>query len=93
MTWYVVYRGRKPGVYAKWATCHQQVSGYPNCCYKGFINEEDANASCLEFTGQAAVPVEYPTTQMVISKTKCLLILVVLQFLIIVGLLVLTMCK
>jgi ribonuclease HI len=48
MTWYAVYKGRKPGVYAKWATCHQQVSEYPNCCYKCFSNEEDANASFLE---------------------------------------------
>jgi viroplasmin and RNaseH domain-containing protein len=93
MTWYVVYRGRKPGVYAKWATCHQQVSGYPNCCYKGFSNEEYANASFLEFTGEAAVPVYYQPPQMVISKTNCLLILVVLEFVIIVGLLVLIMRK
>jgi viroplasmin and RNaseH domain-containing protein len=92
-TWYVVYRGRKPGVYAKWATCHQQVSGYPNCCYKGFNNEEDANAAFLEFTGEAVVPVYYQPPQMVISKTNCLLIVVVLEFVIIVGLLVLIMRK
>jgi viroplasmin and RNaseH domain-containing protein len=93
MTWYVVYRGRKPRAYAKWATCHQQVSGYPNCCYKWFSNKEDANASFLEFTGEAAVPVYFQQLQMVISKTKCLLILVVFEFLIIVGLLVLIIRK
>ena len=38
MAWYVVYRGKEPGVYAIWPTCHAQVSGFANCCYKCLWN-------------------------------------------------------
>jgi len=27
MTWYVVYRGKKPGVYETWASYNEQVAG------------------------------------------------------------------
>jgi len=51
MAWYVVYRGREPGVYATWATCHAQASGFKNCCYKSFPTKEEVEASYLEFKG------------------------------------------
>ena len=38
MAWYVVYWGKEPGVYATWPSCHAQVSGFANCCYKCLWN-------------------------------------------------------
>ena len=51
MAWYVVYRGKEPGVYATWPICHAQVSGFANCCYKSFATKEEAVASYLEYRG------------------------------------------
>ena len=51
MAWYVVYRGRVPGVYATRARCNAQVTGFKNDSYKSFLNKEEAEASYLEFKG------------------------------------------
>ena len=48
MAWYVVYRGKVPGVYATWARCNAHVTGFKN---KSFPNKEEAEASYLEFMG------------------------------------------
>lgn len=49
MAWYVVYRGRQTGVFATWAQCHAQVTGFRNCCYKSFQSKQEAESSYLEF--------------------------------------------
>jgi hypothetical protein len=51
MAWYVVYRGKQPGVYATWARCNAQVTGFKNNSYKSFPTKEEAEASYLEFMG------------------------------------------
>jgi len=50
MTWYVVYQGKKPGVYDSWPLCCAAVARYSNNCYKGFKRKEVV-ASFLEYTG------------------------------------------
>ncbi|MBB6450676.1 ribonuclease HI [Geomicrobium halophilum] len=39
---YVVWKGRKPGVYRTWAECQQQVSGYKGARFKSFKTKEEA---------------------------------------------------
>ena len=39
---YVVWRGRKPGVYDNWADCKQQVEGFGEAAYKAYATLEDA---------------------------------------------------
>jgi viroplasmin and RNaseH domain-containing protein len=51
MTWYVVYKGYKPGVYAHWADCNAQVAGFKRNSYQGFPTKEEAVASFLEYMG------------------------------------------
>ena len=51
MAWYVVYRGKVHGVYATWARCNAQVTGFKNNSYKSFSNKEKVEASYLEFMG------------------------------------------
>lgn len=66
MTWYVVFSGRRPGVYRDWPTCHDQVAGFRNCSYKSYPSEDEAvNAyrAYLMLPGRSkpapgAVPVE-----------------------------------
>ena len=45
---YVVWKGRQPGVYAAWAECEAQVKGYPGAEYKAFPTREMAEAAWQE---------------------------------------------
>ncbi len=36
MKYYVVWNGRKPGIYTSWEECEKQVKGYKNAKYKAF---------------------------------------------------------
>ena len=49
---YVVWRGREPGVYATWEQCQKQVKGFPSAAYKSFPTFEEANTA---FAGEAPV--------------------------------------
>ncbi|MQL94147.1 hypothetical protein Taro_026797 [Colocasia esculenta] len=40
---YVVWVGRRPGVYYSWSECFEQVNGYPGARYKGFATVEEGN--------------------------------------------------
>ena len=40
--YYVVWIGKKPGIYDSWAKCQEQVNGFPNAEYKSFTRKEDA---------------------------------------------------
>lgn len=40
--YYVVWNGRKKGVFSTWKECEQQVSGFDKARYKSFENEEEA---------------------------------------------------
>jgi hypothetical protein len=91
MTWYVVYRGRKPGVYQNWVACHQQVTTFHNCCYKSFNCKEVAIASYLEFTGEPVVSIEGDVPKigahLPSSGKLCVLFIAIIKFIIILGLL------
>lgn len=39
---YVVWKGRKPGIYTSWADCEAQVKGFEGAQYKGFESREAA---------------------------------------------------
>ncbi len=39
---YVVWKGRKPGIYTLWADCEAQVKGFEGAQYKGFESREAA---------------------------------------------------
>lgn len=42
MTWYVVFKGRRPGVYPSWPTCNREVYGYPGNLYQGYMEKAEA---------------------------------------------------
>jgi hypothetical protein len=67
----------------QWVQCHQQVTGFHNSCYKSFTCKDEAIASYLEFTGEAKVH-----GLQLINNTFSLQIIVIVQFLIILGLLI-----
>ena len=43
-SWYVVKKGRTPGIYRTWAECQKQVIGFAGAVFKGFYTEEEALA-------------------------------------------------
>jgi ribonuclease HI len=57
--YYVVWKGRKPGVYASWAACRAQIHGVADASFKSFPNKTMAEAAYRgEFTGVAAPETE-----------------------------------
>jgi viroplasmin and RNaseH domain-containing protein len=49
MNWYVVYRGRSPGVYNSWRSCPEQVAGFSNNSYQGFETLQEAQANYMNY--------------------------------------------
>ena len=43
--YYVVWKGRKPGIYSNWAECAAQVKGFADAQYKAFENRSAAQAA------------------------------------------------
>ena len=42
MTWYVVYKGKVPGVYDDWEECRRQVHWFSGNSYKGYNTRAEA---------------------------------------------------
>lgn len=65
--YYVVWKGRKPGVYSNWASAFEQINGYSGARYKGFQSREEA----YEAYGGSKVQVsskEAPVAVQAVSK-------------------------
>ena len=45
--WYVVYKGRVPGVYDQWEDCVKQVNKFKGNSYKGYRTKAEAEARWL----------------------------------------------
>lgn len=40
--YYVVWKGRRPGIYEDWERCQEQVKGYPGARFKSYPTKEEA---------------------------------------------------
>jgi len=58
LKYYVVWKGRKTGIFATWAECEQQVKGYVGAQFKAFNSEAEAEAAYLahydDYKGKAS---------------------------------------
>ncbi len=56
--YYVVWKGRTPGIYSTWDDCSAQVTGYPGAQYKAFDSREAAESAYrgqyADYKGKAA---------------------------------------
>lgn len=56
--YYVVWKGRKTGIFTTWAECEKQVKGFVGAQFKAFENEMEADAAYLanyeEYIGKAS---------------------------------------
>ncbi|WP_158738445.1 ribonuclease H [Alteribacillus sp. YIM 98480] len=39
---YVVWKGRKPGIYSSWPECEKQVKGFSGASFRSFLSKEEA---------------------------------------------------
>lgn len=62
MKFYVVKKGRQPGIYFDWPTCLKQVNHFSGAVYKSFLNLEDAEA----YLGVKKVKMGGTNTQLII---------------------------
>ncbi|MCR5014482.1 MAG: ribonuclease H family protein [Bacteroidales bacterium] len=50
--YYVVWKGRNPGVYNRWDDCKKEIENFPGALYKGFPDKTSAEAAFARgFTG------------------------------------------
>lgn len=49
--YYVVYRGRRPGVYGTWSECKEQVHEFPGALYEGFTVVQNSKESLCSYQG------------------------------------------
>ncbi|GAB4395719.1 MAG: ribonuclease H family protein [Microscillaceae bacterium] len=56
---YVVWKGRKPGLYLTWAGCEAQVKGFTAAAYKSFLTRAEAEAA-LQGTPPSPVSASLP---------------------------------
>lgn len=57
---YVVWKGRRPGLYTDWSACEAQVKGFPGAEYKSFASREMAEAA---LRGRYADQIGKPASQ------------------------------
>ena len=46
--YYVVWKGKEPGIYANWNDCKQQVEGFTGAAYKSFTSKDEADQAYKE---------------------------------------------
>ena len=74
--WYVVHRGKVPGIYNSWEECQKQVNGYNNNIYKGFKTRKEAEDYYNHKVGNDARQIIMP------PRTKDFIILVLVSTLV-----------
>jgi ribonuclease HI len=46
--YYVVWKGKTPGIYLSWEECKKQIEGFPDAVYKSFKDEEMARKAIAD---------------------------------------------
>lgn len=54
--YYVVWKGRNPGIYADWGRCKSQVDGFPGARFKSFTSRAEAEAAFKGMSTSSAGP-------------------------------------
>ncbi len=57
---YVVWKGKKEGVFDNWETCKRQVEGFPSPLYKAFPTQEEAEEAFRKGSKEYLQPKERP---------------------------------
>jgi viroplasmin and RNaseH domain-containing protein len=49
MVWYVVFHGRKPGVYDSWGVCSEYIVGFSGTAFQSYLTRMHAEEAYLAF--------------------------------------------
>ena len=60
MPWYVVYKGKVPGVYDDWEECRRQVHPFSGNSYKGYTTRAEAESRYALSSGREEGALEEP---------------------------------
>lgn len=60
---YVVFIGRKVGIFTEWIDCHIQVVKFKCSAYKGYQTREEASSAWEYFCSTGNIPVELDEVQ------------------------------
>lgn len=71
--WYVVYKGRVPGVYEHWEDVHKQVNGFKGNCQKGYATKAEAEAHWRRSNGMGFPTGYVVILLLVLAVTACVL--------------------
>ena len=93
MAWYVVYRGKVPGVYQTWAQCNAQVCGFSGNSHQSFATREEAEASYLQFIQGVEHPLLVEAPDVVVNQSPylfyaCVMLVVLLLVVLVVVIIV-----
>ena len=61
--YYVVWKGRKTGVFTSWAECEEQVKGFAGAEYKAFSTREEAERIADILKSRENFPKAFATRQ------------------------------
>jgi ribonuclease HI len=56
--YYVVWKGRKPGIYKDWATCKKLVDGFDGASFKSFTSLMEAENAYGSKSGSGSSPIQ-----------------------------------
>jgi ribonuclease HI len=49
MTWYIIFLGRKPGVYESWAVCSEYIIGFSGTAFQSYSRRMQAEEAYQAF--------------------------------------------
>ncbi len=65
--YYVVWRGKKTGVFTSWEMCKKQIQGFENAQYKSFVDKQEAEKafkkSFADYKGKDTKKVKIPSEE------------------------------
>jgi len=64
---YVVWQGKKPGIYNSWPECQEQINGVKTALYKSFESKAEAE---MAFAGKPEDYIQKKSTDKSVSKSK-----------------------
>ena len=65
---YVVWQGKKPGIYSSWPECQEQINGVKTALYKSFESKAEAE---MAFAGKAEDYIQKKSTvKPITTKSK-----------------------
>ena len=85
MAWYVVFRGRQPGVYGSWPICNEQVLGFPGGSCLSYPTQEQAQATYAAFVAYERKHVKRAPSSVKEARGQCSFkdVVILLQFVVI----------